>query len=91
MTTEIDDDIEGTRPITYSKSKAANMAVDEYRIPHKDVPSYQPIVVMISLAAFLVYFCILREENDIDALMYVNLETSLKRCETEHNKKVASK
>ncbi|XP_032683295.1 uncharacterized protein LOC116849834 [Odontomachus brunneus] len=91
MTTEIDDDLEGTRPVVYSKSKAAHMAVDEYRIPQRDMPSYQPAAVMISLIVFLVYFCILREENDIDEMMYVDLGTSLKRCETEHNKKIASK
>lgn len=31
-----------------------------------DMPTYQPAVVIISMIAFLTYFCILREESDID-------------------------
>ena len=30
---------------------------------------YQPVVVAISLAAFLIYFCILREENHLDLVI----------------------
>ncbi|EFN84830.1 hypothetical protein EAI_10288 [Harpegnathos saltator] len=68
------------------------MRVDEYRIPYEDKePRYQSVLVTLSLIAFLVYFCILREENDIDDLIYVDLETSLNRCETEYNKKKAAK
>lgn len=32
-------------------------------------PEYSPYIVSLSLAAFLTYFCILREENDIDDLL----------------------
>lgn len=31
------------------------------------MPWYQPIVVVISVTTFLLYFCVLREENDMDA------------------------
>lgn len=28
---------------------------------------YEPYVIVISLSLFMIYFCILREENDVDA------------------------
>jgi CCSMST1 family len=34
---------------------------------------YQPLVVVASVSAFLIYFCILREENDIDQELEVSL------------------
>lgn len=34
---------------------------------------FQPYVISGSLAAFLLYFCILREENDIDKRLQGNL------------------
>lgn len=33
---------------------------------YEDVPWYQTYVVCGSVAIFLIYFCILREENDVD-------------------------
>lgn len=35
--------------------------------PHR--PKYSPWIVHFSLASFLIYFCILREENDVDELL----------------------
>lgn len=32
-------------------------------------PEYSPYIVHVSLMAFLIYFCMLREENDIDDLL----------------------
>lgn len=32
-------------------------------------PTYSPYIVNISLMAFLLYFCMLREENDTDELL----------------------
>lgn len=37
------------------------------------MPWFQPYVVNLSVAIFLLYFCVLREENDIDR----GLESSL--------------
>lgn len=37
------------------------------RSPEVTTPWYQPYVVCGSVAVFLIYFCILREENDIDS------------------------
>lgn len=67
VTAETDDD---DQPIKYSGSKAAYMRINEYRDPYGDqVPWYQPHCVSLSLTIFLIYFCILREENDIDLLL----------------------
>ena len=35
--------------------------------------SYEPPVVLLSIAALLIYFCVLRKENDVD----IELTTSL--------------
>lgn len=32
-------------------------------------PEYSPYIVHVSLMVFLIYFCMLREENDIDDLL----------------------
>ncbi|PSN34112.1 hypothetical protein C0J52_14197 [Blattella germanica] len=56
-------------PVQYSKSKAASWkAVDSRSGGQIDSnsPWYQPYVVSGSLAIFMIYFCIIREENDMD-------------------------
>lgn len=63
------------------------MKVDEYRNRHEEIPSYQGPIIALSLTIFLIYFCILREENDIDEMIYVDLNSSLKRCEEKQNEK----
>lgn len=40
--------------------------------PHADAP-HKPLIVGISLAVFLIYFCILRESNDIDEQLGADL------------------
>jgi len=56
-------------PIKYSTSKAADWKA-EYSFSgqtREDVSHpYQPLVIVSSLAVFLIYFGYLREENDID-------------------------
>lgn len=37
------------------------------------MPWYQPYVVAISLSTFLLYFCVLREENDVDTSLKMSL------------------
>lgn len=86
-TTETDDIDETSQPIKFSSSKAANMRVNEYRDPDGDkVPWYQPGVVWLSLVTFLIYFCILREENDIDLMLYNDLEDTLQQKFEIHQK-----
>lgn len=89
--TETDSDVTD-QPIKYSSSKAATMRINEYRDPYGDEdkePWYQVYSVLISMAAFLIYFCILREENDIDAILYNDLEDTLKKIEKEKIEKKA--
>ncbi|XP_011176202.1 uncharacterized protein LOC105208132 [Solenopsis invicta] len=86
-----DDDTD--QPIKYSTSKAANMRIDEYRDPVGDTyPWYQGYIVSLSIAVFLGYFCILREENDIDLMLHTDLGESLKTMEKklEEEKKFKS-
>lgn len=52
--------------VRFSGSDADSQAVNTFIPRKRNAPSYQPICVLSSLVAFMVYFCILREENDID-------------------------
>jgi hypothetical protein len=82
--TEIEDDEDLEKPIKYSTTKAYNMRSDEYRLGDlDDSPWYQSHCVFLSITVFLIYFCILREENDIDLLLDYNLEDTLKHAEKE--------
>lgn len=58
-------------PIKYSTSDAAKWktAYSTSGELYFKFPRIQPPVVAFSLAAFLIYFCILREENDLDDWM----------------------
>ncbi|XP_065074120.1 uncharacterized protein LOC135698155 [Ochlerotatus camptorhynchus] len=62
-------------PIKYFSSPAAQWKAEQTRSGQNkpDMPWYQPYVVNLSVAIFLLYFCVLREENDIDR----GLESSL--------------
>ncbi|CAN8003244.1 unnamed protein product, partial [Ixodes hexagonus] len=62
---------EEDKPVTYSTSKAAQWkASHSFRPPiNQDTPAAQRYSVLISTAAFLIYFCILREENDLDEIL----------------------
>ncbi|KAL6424187.1 hypothetical protein ACFW04_009802 [Cataglyphis niger] len=77
---EIDSDDITKQPLKYSTSKAATMRINEYRDPYGDeVPWYQPYSIIFSFSIFLIYFCILREENDIDLMLSNELGDSLKQ------------
>ncbi|XP_011066058.1 PREDICTED: protein CCSMST1 [Acromyrmex echinatior] len=89
-TLESEDDFD--KPIKYSTSKAATMRIEEYRDPYGDSrPWYQGYVVSASLAVFLIYFCILREENDIDNLIYCDLNETLSKVKREEEEKLKFK
>lgn len=80
---ETEDDVTD-QPIKYSTSKAATMRIDEYRNPVEDnYPWYQGYIVSASLAIFLIYFCILREENDIDLILDTDLQVSLNKVQKD--------
>lgn len=55
-------------PIKYTSSRAASWkARHTFRTDHT-MPDAQPFSVVFSLAAFMIYFFILREENDVDEM-----------------------
>ena len=49
--------------------------------PEDQPPPSQAYVVIVSVAAFLIYFCILREENDLDEYLDLNLFDRLNQLE----------
>ncbi|XP_021194235.3 uncharacterized protein LOC110379057 [Helicoverpa armigera] len=54
-------------PIKFTTSQAARKTTRPLvRKVDVDMPWYQPYSVITSVAVFLIYFCVLREENDID-------------------------
>lgn len=60
-------DDEDDKPYQYTTSNAAKWkAAQSFRAPENDAPPAQRWSVVASIAAFLIYFCILREENDLD-------------------------
>ncbi|XP_013775663.2 uncharacterized protein LOC106460501 [Limulus polyphemus] len=65
--TEADENTD--EPIQYSTSKAAKWKARDTYGGQRDIPDCQPLVVTLSVAVFMIYFCILREENDIDEQM----------------------
>lgn len=74
--TEIDEDVEENKPIVYTKSPAVNWKAKYSlagRPPDTHSPKYENSIIMGSILVFLVYFCVLREENDIDASMGTSL------------------
>ncbi|XP_049546518.1 uncharacterized protein LOC125957698 [Anopheles darlingi] len=55
------------KPLKYFGSQASRWTAQDSRSgPKRDIPWFQPYVVNFSVAIFLIYFCLLREENDID-------------------------
>ncbi|ENN77921.1 uncharacterized protein LOC109536667 [Dendroctonus ponderosae] len=54
-------------PIKYSTSKAKDWKAKVSRAGVEDSRLwYEPYVILASLAVFLLYFCVIREENDVD-------------------------
>lgn len=63
-------------PVKFVGSPASMWAARQSRQgsrPYEDVPWFQTYVVCGSVAIFLLYFCVLREENDIDLEMEKSL------------------
>uniref|UniRef100_A0A1L8EBU5 Uncharacterized protein n=1 Tax=Haematobia irritans TaxID=7368 RepID=A0A1L8EBU5_HAEIR len=69
-------------PIKYFGSDAASWRAKDTRSGGSDEHLwYQPYVISGSLAIFLLYFCILREESDIDLKLEGNLFEHVKGLE----------
>lgn len=60
-------EINENEPIKFSTSgAAAKKTIKPIKNVKIDIPWYQPYCVVGSVAIFLLYFCLLREENDVD-------------------------
>ncbi|EDV59560.1 uncharacterized protein LOC6542714 [Drosophila erecta] len=69
-----DDDMVSNEPIKFFGSQAATWRAKDTRSGGSDETLwYQPYVISASLAVFLLYFCALREESDIDLRLEGNL------------------
>jgi len=53
-------------PVKFSGSQADWKAANTFRAPESGAPRYQYVIVQISVAVFMLYFFVLREENDLD-------------------------
>ena len=61
-------------PVKYTASKAHDYrSFETFEKPKRDWPWYQPWSVIGTTAVLLIYFCMLREENDMDLEMSKNL------------------
>lgn len=82
--TDLVEDDELSKPIKYSTSPAAKWKARVSRTGER-VPRlwYEPYVVLASLAAFMVYFMILREENDIDQELSRSLYSRIEGLEEQ--------
>lgn len=70
---DLNDDDEN-RPLQYFGSQAASWQASTTRSGIVDDQLwYQPYVILVSLCIFMIYFCVLREENDIDQKLEGNL------------------
>ena len=81
---------EDDAPVPYSESKAAMWKAEHSRHPPAVFVSYTPFVVTLSLIVFLSYFCIFREENDIDELLYRPLSETIKGVDDTSFKNVSN-
>lgn len=76
-----DYDAEISEPLKYSTSEANEWKAAHSRVGTKAEfgPWYEPHIVSASLIMFMIYFFILREENDIDLMLEKPLSETLKR------------
>lgn len=76
---QLDEDLLN-KPLKYTTSPANDWKAAHSRIGNKAEygPWYEPHVVSASLIGFMIYFFILREENDIDLLLERPLTDTLK-------------
>lgn len=60
---------ENDLPVPFTGSDADHHSIDTFAPPVDTAPWYQRHVLKASLAIFMIYFLILREENDIDEFL----------------------
>ncbi|XP_074648911.1 uncharacterized protein LOC141904244 [Tubulanus polymorphus] len=78
-----DEELANEGPTPYSKSKARDYKATDTFMANTGRPEYQPLILMTSLAVFMVYFFYLREENDIDIMLYQPLEHHIEGMDEE--------
>lgn len=62
-----EEDFDANQPLKFFGSNAESWRGAETRSGRlKLAPKYQPEIVSISVIVFLIYFCYLREENEVD-------------------------
>ncbi|CAH1645726.1 unnamed protein product [Spodoptera littoralis] len=77
-------DASENEPIKFSTSQASRKSARPLvKKVDLDMPWYQPFSVVGSVAVFLIYFCVLREENDIDLEFNKSLYDRIKGLEKE--------
>ncbi|XP_023247148.1 uncharacterized protein LOC106644500 [Copidosoma floridanum] len=73
-----EDEEDDDRPIPLSTSPASKwLAKWNREPPPPEYVWYTPYVIWTSLITFMLYFCVLREENDIDEMMYKPLPQTI--------------
>ncbi|XP_037028175.1 uncharacterized protein LOC119068619 [Bradysia coprophila] len=79
------DDGENNQPIKYFGSGAATWTAGQSHLnpQYNTGVWYQPYVISLSLAVFLIYFCILREENDVDEKLSMSLYDRIEGLEEQ--------
>ncbi|KAM3964413.1 uncharacterized protein ACR2FA_001393 [Aphomia sociella] len=77
-------EINENEPIKFTTSAAARKTAVPVFVKNKsDMPWYQPYSVVGSLTVFLIYFCVLREENDVDQEFNKSLYDRIKGLEKQ--------
>lgn len=76
---EIDEEI--NKPLKFTTSPANDWKAQYSRVGSKAEfgPWYEPHIVSVSLIIFMIYFFVLREENDIDIMLDRPLTDTLKK------------
>ncbi|XP_060802925.1 uncharacterized protein LOC106142650 [Amyelois transitella] len=76
-------EIDENAPVKFSTSPAAKKTVMPVMRKTSNMPWYQPYSVVGSIAVFLLYFCVLREESDLDLEFNKTLYDRIKGLEKE--------
>lgn len=78
-------------PVKFTSSAAREWKAKTSRVGYESVRLwYEPYVIVVSLTIFMVYFGILREENDVDEELKKSLYSRIEGLE-EHQLRVSLK
>lgn len=81
-------DIENDQPVKYTTSPAAGFSAKSSIKEDNNRLWYEPEVILVSLSVFLIYFLVLREENDLDEQIYKPLHHTISGLEEVQLKSV---